>query len=379
LSGIYFHIPFCKQACYYCNFHFSTSLLHKNEMLTAMEKEIALKAEAVVNTEIINTIYFGGGTPSLLQSSEIKRLLDATKAAYNISSGTEITIEANPDDINENKLREWQIAGINRLSVGIQSFNIADLKWMNRAHTAEQALQCIQLIKESGYDNFSVDLIYGTPTLNDHDWKSNVEKIIALNVPHISCYALTVEPSTALHKMIAQKKKEDVDHEKQARHFLSLMNWMEAAGYEHYEISNFALPGYKSKHNSSYWQGKHYTGIGPSAHSYFGNTRRWNISNNALYIRSVNNGIVPFEEENLTRTQQLNEYIMTSLRTSEGLDLELIKEKFGEKNSFVLSEQSKKFIESERVFVSDQKIILTKEGKLFADGIAVDLFFTDIL
>ncbi|MEO6329828.1 MAG: radical SAM family heme chaperone HemW [Ginsengibacter sp.] len=375
MSGIYFHIPFCKQACHYCNFHFSTSLMYKNEMLTAMQKEISLVAFSALDNNKIDTIYFGGGTPSLLSAAEIKTFLQAAKEVYSVDKNAEITLEANPDDINEIKLNEWKAAGINRLSIGIQSFKQKDLEWMNRAHNTEQAMQCFAMIKSAGFTNYSVDLIYGTPGLDDDEWKKNIDTVTDMEAPHISCYALTVEPETALQKMILQKKKEDIDPEKQARHFLILMSRLYAAGYEHYEISNFALPTYRSRHNSSYWQGKPYIGIGPSAHSYFGNIRRWNISNNALYIKSLQNNLVPFEEEKLSLTQQLNEYVMTSLRTMEGLNLNFVKENFGVQKTILLKNQSAKFQENGKLVSINDNLVLTKEGKLFADGIAADLFF----
>jgi oxygen-independent coproporphyrinogen-3 oxidase len=320
----------------------------------------------------VETIYFGGGTPSLLNAEDIKKLLNAVYEKYKVAENAEITLEANPDDISEEKLQKWKSAGINRLSLGIQSFKNEDLVWMNRAHNAEQARHSIKLIKDAGFQNFSVDLIYGTPTLSDDDWKRNVETVIALDVPHLSCYALTVENKTALHKMIELKKAENVDPEKQASQFLSLMDWLNNAGYEHYEISNFAKPGLRSKHNSSYWQGKSYVGIGPSAHSFDGQKRQWNISNNQLYIQSLNNNIIPYEEETLTKTQQLNEYIMTSLRTIEGLDLNFIKEKVGEDVSIKLQTGAAKW--NKKINIENDKILLTREGKLFADGIAADLF-----
>ena len=347
-------------------------------MVIALINEIKLSSALYKDYPKINTIYFGGGTPSLLTLNEIKMLLNTVKQFYHTDDDAEITLEANPDDINQNKLREWKAAGINRLSIGIQSFKEEDLQWMNRAHNAEQALQCIKLVHDEGFTNFSIDLIYGTPTLKDEDWKTNLEMVIALQVPHVSCYALTVEPSTALQKMIQQKKKEDVDPEKQATHFLLLMNLMKEAGYEHYEISNFALPGYRSRHNSSYWMGKPYIGIGPSAHSYFKNIRRWNVSNNVLYMKSIENNLLQFEEENLSPTQQLNEYIMTSLRTSEGLDLLLVKEKFGEDKSLMLQNESAGFLADKKLNLINHKLILTTEGKLFADGIAADLFFSPV-
>ncbi|MEO8568910.1 MAG: radical SAM family heme chaperone HemW, partial [Ginsengibacter sp.] len=294
---MYIHIPFCKQACYYCNFHFSTSLSLKEEMIAALKKEIILSYNSnTLDTEIIETIYFGGGTPSLLNKREIEELLFAIKDNYTVNASPEITLEANPDDITIEKLSSWKEAGITRLSIGIQSFKEEDLKWMNRAHNAAEAMECIDMVKDAGFHNFSIDLIYGTPGLTDDEWHDNVKKIIAFGVPHIACYALTVEPGTALQKMIGLNKKEDVDTDDQARQFLLLMKWLRDAGYEHYEISNFAKPNFRSRHNSSYWKGDSYIGIGPSAHSYNGKARRWNVANNALYIQSIKNNLIPFEE-----------------------------------------------------------------------------------
>ncbi|HEV8079075.1 MAG TPA: radical SAM family heme chaperone HemW [Chitinophagaceae bacterium] len=379
MPGIYFHIPFCKQACNYCNFHFSTSLLPRNEMIDSMINELRLTkaSDAAGNLEVIDTIYFGGGTPSLLTIAEIKKLLEAVHQYCNVTENAEITLEANPDDINEVKLAECKSIGINRFSIGIQSFKEEDLVWMNRAHNAEQALRSIHLVKDAGYQNYSVDLIYGTPTLSDEDWEKNIQTVIDLSVPHISCYALTVEIKTVLHKLISLKKIEDVDPERQAAQFLLLINWLTDAGYEHYEISNFAKPGYRSKHNSSYWLGESYIGIGPSAHSFNGLSRRWNVSNNALYLQSLQKNVIPFEEEKLTETQRLNEYIMTSIRTIEGIDLDFVKKKFGKNASRRLEATSKKFIEDYKLQAINCKLVLTNEGKLFADGIAADLFFEE--
>ena len=341
-------------------------------MVEALIKELMLVGS---KENIVSTIYFGGGTPSLLTTDEIKKLLDAAHLHFKISKDAEITLEANPDDINEIKLIEWKSIGINRFSIGIQSFKQADLEWMNRAHNTEQALRCIQLVKNAGFQNYSVDLIYGTPTLSNEDWRKNVQAIIDLGVPHISCYALTVEPNTALQRMIGLKKREDVDPEKSASQFLLLMDWLADAGYEHYEISNFAKPGYRSKHNCSYWQGKSYTGIGPSAHSFDGNSRRWNVSNNALYVQSLQKDIIPFEKEILSDIQKLNEYIMTSLRTIEGIDLDFVDENFGKAASRKLQAESIQFIDNHKLQTTNHKLILTNEGKLFADGITADLFF----
>jgi len=348
-------------------------------MISAMINEIMLTkvSHYIEYLEEVDTIYFGGGTPSLLSAGEIKKLLAAVYHKFEVNGKPEITLEVNPDDINERKLSEWKVAGINRLSIGVQSFKNEDLDWMNRAHNAEQALHSIHLIKDAGFQNISVDLIYGTPTLSDDDWEKNVQTIVDLEVPHVSCYALTVEANTALQKMIRLKKKTDIESEKQAFQFLLLINWLQVAGYEHYEISNFAKPGFRSKHNSSYWQGKSYIGIGPSAHSFNGNSRRWNVSNNALYIQSMQKNIIPFEEEILSEVQKLNEYIMTSLRTVEGIDLDLVKEKFGEGKKQKLQIASGKWGLNSKIKNENDKIILTKEGKLFADGIAADLFFEE--
>jgi len=341
-------------------------------MVQAISKEAALRSDYI--NEPVHTIYFGGGTPSLLGITDLRLMIENLRSLFNVAEDTEVTLEANPDDITKEKLLGWKLVGINRLSIGVQSFFEEDLQWMNRAHNAPQALQSIQLAQQTGFDSITIDLIYGTPTLTDEKWKRNIETALSLNVPHLSCYALTVEPKTALDKMITLGKKENVDAEKQSRHFKLLMQWLNDAGYEHYEISNFAKPNYRSKHNSSYWQGKPYLGLGPSAHSFNGNSRQWNIANNALYIKSIEQGIVPFEKEQLTSTQQLNEYIMTSLRTMEGLSLQTIKEKWNDETVKEILSLSKKFIRQQLMFEKNNYLILTQKGKLFADGITADLF-----
>ena len=372
MAGIYLHIPFCKRACHYCNFHFSTTLRLKNDFIDALLKEISLQKD-YLTTELVETIYFGGGTPSLLTAAELQRILHALRNSFNIASDAEITLEANPDDISLPVLQGWRSAGINRLSIGIQSFYEEDLQWMNRAHTARQAIDHLELALQH-FDNLTIDLIYGTPTLSDERWRENVNRAIALKIPHLSCYALTVEPQTALDKMIRQHKVSHVQPEDQARQFLLLMDWTAAAGYKHYEISNFALPGHRSRHNSSYWQGKKYLGLGPSAHSFNGLARQWNIANNALYIQSLQKGTVPFEEEILTGDQRLNEYIMTSLRTMEGLSLQAVTVLAGEKTSHSLRRNSQKYLDQQLLIEQNDRLILTRQGKLFADGIAGDLF-----
>lgn len=370
MAGIYIHIPFCKQACHYCNFHFVTSLRHKNELVAALLKELELQCEYFGN-EAIETIYVGGGTPSLLAAGDIGLLLEKVRSGYIVSPGSEITIETNPDDITEDKLLAWKDAGINRLSIGVQSFFEEDLRWMNRAHTAAQALTNLQLAQRH-FENITIDLIYGLPSLTNEKWKYNADTATGLGIPHLSCYALTVEPKTPLQKLIRLERKEDVNPDKQSEQFLLLMEWLEAAGYEHYEISNFAKPGLRSRHNSSYWQGKKYLGIGPSAHSFDGQCRQWNISNNNQYIQSINQGIVPFEKEVLTPLQQTNEYIMTSLRTSEGLDIS----KVDKDKRKLLETTAGKYTARHLLEHKGDRYILTKQGKLLADGIAADLFFT---
>ena len=344
-------------------------------MLQALQKEIGLSVDHnYAKGQVINTIYFGGGTPSLLNKRELKDLLSAIKNSYTANPSAEITLEANPDDITSITLKDWKDTGVNRLSIGIQSFKDADLKWMNRAHDAAEATVCIQMARDAGFQNFSIDLIYGTPNLTDEEWYDNVKKVLDLQVPHVACYALTVEPGTALQKMINLGKKQEVSNDDAARQFRLLMQWMHDADYEHYEISNFAKPGFRSRHNSSYWKGESYVGIGPSAHSYNGDARKWNVANNALYIQSIRNSIIPFEEEILTADQRLNEYIMTSLRTIEGIDLAYVSNKFSQDEVKRINSAAKKYIDQGLIIKSGTRLILTDEGKLFADGIAVDLF-----
>jgi len=373
MAGIYIHIPFCRKACHYCNFHFSTSLQYKNEFVTALLKEIDLRT-AYLQEEPIETIYFGGGTPSLLEEIELNSIMNHIYRQFNISDNAEITFEANPDDITREKLIIWRRSRINRLSIGVQSFFDDDLKWMNRAHSAQQSTQSILMAQEQGLANLNIDLIYGGPTLNDEKWEANFQRAVTLNIPHLSCYALTVEPKTALEKMIAQHKIENVDSEKQASQFLLLADWATAADYEQYEISNFAKPGMRSKHNSAYWQGKKYLGLGPSAHSFNGNSRQWNVANNSLYIQSIQKEVLPVEIETLTLIQQMNEYIMTSLRTKEGMDLEFITKRFGPKPVARIVQQAKKYLDDGKISTAGNRIQLTRTGKLFADGIASDLF-----
>lgn len=374
MAGIYIHVPFCKQACNYCNFHFSTNLALQNDFTDALLKEIELR-RSYLGYERIETIYFGGGTPSLLPLPAIRDILNSIYRNFSISANPEISLESNPDDMTPTHLKAWKESGINRLSIGVQSFFNDDLVWMNRAHDARQAAEAIENGITAGFENFSLDLIYGLPELTDEKWNENLGKAISLNPSHISCYALTIEPKTALYKMIQMKKTADVQPEKQARQFLTGIQLLEAAGFEHYEISSFSKPGRRSRHNSSYWQSKKYLGLGPAAHSFDGTSRQWNISNNAIYIKSLLEGKLNMESENLLPRDLLNEYIMTSLRTMEGLDLQKVSNQFGNEKSLSLENSAKKYIESKKIERKKEKLILTISGKLFADGIASSLFF----
>ncbi len=374
MAGIYIHIPFCKQACNYCNFHFSTSLAMKNDFTVALLKELDLRSDYLLN-EPVETIYFGGGTPSLLTGGEIATILQRIYSHFKLAPDAEITLEANPDDIHPERLNQWRQAGINRLSIGVQSFFNEDLLWMNRAHDEYQALSAVPDAQAAGLENISIDLIYGLPGMTDERWQINMRKAIGLQVPHLSCYALTVEPKTALYEKIKAGKMQEVVPENQARQFLQGILCLEEAGYEHYEISNFARPGKRSRHNSGYWQSKKYLGLGPSAHSFDGKTRQWNIANNSRYIQSIANHELCFEIETLKTVDLLNEYIMTSLRTMEGLDLLHITRAFGPARGNLLEKNAAHFIAEDQMKKEDEKLVLTSKGKLFADGIAGALFF----
>jgi oxygen-independent coproporphyrinogen-3 oxidase len=372
MAGIYLHIPFCKKACHYCDFHFSTSLQQELPVIHAMERELALRKSFL--NETVDTIYFGGGTPSLLLPERISFLLDAIYNHFPISEQPEITLEANPDDVSPARASAWKKAGINRISLGIQSFQSHWLEWMNRAHNAEQSLQAITELQAAGFENISIDLIYGMPEQADVAWLKEIQMAIDLQVTHLSCYALTVEPRTALWHMIETGKAVTVDPDQQARMFLLLMDSLERAGYEHYEISNFAKPGKRSRHNSAYWKGNTYLGIGPAAHSFNGSRRMWNIQNNTSYTSQIEAGVLPLTEETLTAIEQWNEYIMTSIRTMEGISLKRIAEQFGVEQSEQLLLHAATWLKRNLLQQTDEHLCLTREGKLLADQIASDLF-----
>ncbi|MFZ4678698.1 MAG: radical SAM family heme chaperone HemW [Flavobacterium sp.] len=376
MSGIYIHIPFCKQACHYCDFHFSTSLKKKDEMVLALAKEISLRA-IELKDEIVETIYFGGGTPSILETQDLRFLIDEVYRNYTVAENPEITVEANPDDLTETRIIELSHNRINRLSIGIQSFFEDDLKLMNRAHNSAEAKKCLEIATQY-FDNISIDLIYCVPNMSNEKWLQNIETALSFNVPHISSYALTVEPKTALHTFVQKGIIPPPDDEVAQEHFHLLVDKLEQNGFIHYELSNFGKSTYLSKNNSSYWLGKKYIGIGPSAHSYNGISRSWNISNNTLYLKSISDNMLPSETETLTKTDRYNEYVMTGLRTIWGISLDRIEREFGKTYLDYLNKQSYNYIEDHLLFVDDNILRTTKNGKFFSDGIASDLFLLNL-
>lgn len=374
MASIYIHIPFCKQACHYCDFHFSTSLKLKDSFLNALKKEIELRKD-YLERENISTVYFGGGTPSLLSSEEITEIVDELKKYHKISSGAEITLEANPDDLTSEKINELGRTPVNRLSIGIQSFFDEDLKFMNRAHNAKEALQSVTNAQSAGFNNISIDLIYGTPGLSNERWKQNLKTAFELGVKHISAYNLTVEPKTPLAHFVKTGKAKNVDEKQSEDQFNILMDEMKKNNFIQYEISNFCKDGWYSKHNSSYWKKEKYLGLGPSAHSFNGNTRQWNIANTPLYIKSLEENNLNFEEEILTPEQKYNDYILTTLRTMWGTDLWEVKKSFGSKMKEYCLNEAQEYLKSESLKLEGNKLILTDKGKLLADRIASDLFW----
>ncbi len=371
MAGIYIHIPFCKQACNYCNFYFSTSTGLKQKVLDAITKEIEL-SKNYLNGETISTIYFGGGTPSILMADELKRIIASIHLHHNCKV-QELTIEANPDDLTTQKIRKMETLkafGLNRLSIGVQSFFDADLQYMNRAHNRNEAIDAIKKTQDAGFDLLTIDLIYGTPTTTNEQWQQNLETAFSLHIPHLSCYALTVEPKTTLHQKIQKQQLPPIDENVAATQFDILKTQAQQKGFEHYEISNFALPGKYALHNTNYWRGVSYIGIGPSAHSFNGNERKWNVSNNLSYIEGIKHGKPNCETETLTAAQQANEYIMTSLRTMWGMNLN--HNKIADYKLLIL--QALQSVDSSLYVTQNEVVTLTNEGKHFADGVAASLF-----
>lgn len=371
---IYFHIPFCKQACHYCDFHFSTSLKYKGELILALQKEIALRADYLTD-KTIPSIYFGGGTPSLLTADDIQYLIAEVARHFQIANDAEITLEANPDDLDKAKVDALRHTPINRFSIGIQSFYEEDLRWMNRAHNASEAEASIKRVQDAGLENITADLIYGYPLLTNAKWTSNMRRLLDFDIPHISSYAMTIEEKTALAHFIRQGKTAPIQESQSAEQMNMLIDTLAGHGFEHYEISNFARNGQYAKHNTSYWQGRHYLGIGPSAHSFNGRSRSWNIANNARYIEGITTESPVYETEQLSDDDRFNEYVMTSLRTMWGIDLEKVKVDFGSDAVQHLRTHGTLFVEQQDVeWVQERFFRLTSKGKLIADFIASELF-----
>lgn len=372
MAGIYLHIPFCKKACFYCDFHFSTSLKKKDELISCLEKELEIRKDELKD-ETIETIYFGGGTPSLLSVEEIELLMKSIYENYTVSANPEITLEANPDNLTDAKIFELAESPINRLSIGIQSFFEDDLKLMNRAHNSDEAKSCLSAAIGS-FDNITVDLIYGIPNMPVEKWKKNLQTVFDFGIHHISSYALTVEPNTALDSFIKNGKYPPLDEALAKQHFDVLVEETQKNGFVHYEISNFGKPNYFSQHNTSYWLGKKYLGIGPSAHSFNKTNRSWNVSNNTKYIKAILENKLPNEVEELSKNDQFNEYIITGLRTIWGVSLAEVELEFGidYKNKLLVSAEN--FIIQELLEIDNYVLKTTKKGKFLADGIASDLF-----
>jgi oxygen-independent coproporphyrinogen-3 oxidase len=372
LAGIYFHIPFCHRACSYCDFHFSTSLKSKNNMIDAMKMELINRLPEI-NVKV-NTIYFGGGTPSILNPEEIEDFIKLINKNKSVAKNAEITLECNPEDLNEKNLNQWLAIGINRLSIGIQSFNASALKTLNRAHTMEQAITGITLARKKGFNNISLDLIFAIPGMEIRDLEFDIEQLLRLNPEHISCYQLTIEPKTALAYQTKHNKIKLINEENIRNQFLLIHDILTATGYLHYEISNYAKPGFESKHNSAYWTRENYLGIGPSAHSFIDNKRRWNVSNNAKYIKYID-GAGIFNEEKISAKDKFNELVMTGLRTSSGLDI-------AELSGFLSASELKMFLSKIDQWkldglasVKNDKLVLTPDSWLISDMLAADLFW----
>jgi len=375
MAGIYIHIPFCKQACHYCDFHFSTSPKYKEELLTALQKELILR-KGYLQEQPIESIYLGGGTPSLLSATEINHLLDTIYTHFNVVPNSEITLEANPDDLTKEKVRELRESLINRFSIGVQSFFEEDLRWMNRAHNAQEAQSAIKRVQDAGFENITADLIYGYPLLTNLKWISNVQQIIDLSIPHLSAYSMTIEPQTALASFISKGIQKPMNDGQSADQFLILTGMITSNGFEQYEISNYARNERYSKHNTNYWKRVSYLGIGPSAHSFDGTSRQWNIANNAKYIKAIMENEVPMEIETLTEADKFNEYIMTSLRTKWGVDSDYLNRNFPSEFMQAMEKYLPNYLKENKITQDKNIYTLTPEGKLLADQIASSFFVT---
>ncbi|MBB5333658.1 radical SAM family heme chaperone HemW [Chryseobacterium koreense] len=371
---LYLHIPFCKQKCSYCNFHFSTSLDFKDQMISALKKELFLRKDELQSKDL-KSLYFGGGTPTVLKVDELKSIMDEVLKYFSFAQDIEITIEANPDDLDKDFLKDLTHTEINRLSIGTQSFFDEDLKMMNRAHNSSEAESSIKRSQDFGFENISIDLIYGSPTSNFEIWKQNLDKTIALEVPHVSSYALTIEPKTALNQWIKQRKIAAPNESEQNKEFYYMSEFLKDHGFDHYEISNFGKPGFHSKHNSAYWKYQEYLGIGPSAHSYNGrNERSWNISNNKKYIDFLSENKLAKETEILSEKDRFNEMLMIGLRTVWGVDLVSLKEQFPVKTFEYLQHEMQQKIEEGILTIENDHLKIPEKHWFMADGIASDLF-----
>nr|WP_314560989.1 radical SAM family heme chaperone HemW [uncultured Capnocytophaga sp.] len=381
MYSLYIHIPFCRRACYYCDFHFSTTLKHKAKMVTAICKELELRKEEAEGTEL-QTIYLGGGTPSILSNEELAIIFNTIYLHYKISPFAEITLEANPDDFfrdttPKERLLALQQLGINRLSLGVQSFFAEDLQLMNRIHTTEQ-IETLLPIALQYFDNITIDLIYGIPTMSNERWQKNIDKALDFGIPHISAYALTVEEKTALHKFIATGKIPPINDNSAYDHFITLINKLETKKFVQYEFSNFGKEGYFSKNNTAYWFGKPYMGIGPSAHSFNGKERSWNIANNIKYLQQIlQEGKLPQEKEILSINNRYNELIITRIRTMIGINIDEVALNFGKEYKNYLLQQAQKYLEEEMLLIESNHLKVSKKGKFLSDGIAADLFRVD--
>lgn len=375
MAGIYIHIPYCRQKCHYCNFFSVASTRFMPEVIEAICLEAELQKH-YLQDKPVETIYFGGGTPSLIGNDLLSKIMHSLSMHFAIAQDAEITLEANPDDINIQSLEQWKKSGINRLSIGIQSFRNDDLHYLNRVHNASKAFECIQLAKAAGFHDLTIDLIYGIPVLTDEAWLQNIDTALKFEIPHLSAYALTVEPKTALDLLIRKGKYAPVDESQAARQFELLMGRLSEHGYLHYEISNFCKPGHFARHNTAYWKGEPYLGLGPSAHSFNVKSRQWNVSGIAEYLKAIEEQNLPFDKENLSLDQQYNEYVMTGLRTMWGCNTQEINEKFGQGYRDLFVSGIQKYILNGLVINNNNTFILTNSGKLMADGIAADLFVT---
>jgi oxygen-independent coproporphyrinogen III oxidase len=376
MAGIYLHIPFCKQACHYCDFHFSTQVKSMPDLLQAMHRELQSRRN-YLEGETVETIYFGGGTPSLLATDDLKRLIDAIHGYFPVASNAEITLEANPDDLSYHKIIELARTPVNRLSIGIQSFRDQDLQWMNRAHSSSQADFSVKCAQDRGFENITIDLIYSIPGLSDRDWMENIRKAVDLQIQHISAYSLTIEPQTAFGRQLAKQELQPVDDETGSKEFITLVQELARSGFQQYEVSNFCKPGMESKHNSAYWLGKKYLGIGPSAHSFNGTSRQWNVSNNPRYAKGWMTGVPELETEMLDDRTRINEYLMTRLRTTWGVDLEFLQNTYGIDLWQLEKSRFEELIGDGLMHKDNHIITLTTHGLLRADRIASELFILE--